>query len=48
MKKLRIEVIAYVCIAIVAGSVIWIKGDLFWLDTETKKYDKDDKGSGKK
>jgi len=37
MNKFRIEVVSYLLIAIAGGCVIWFKGDLFWLDTETKK-----------
>ncbi|EHP37669.1 hypothetical protein OR16_41506, partial [Cupriavidus basilensis OR16] len=37
MTKFRIDVFSYLLVALAAGSLIWFQGDLFWLDSETKK-----------
>jgi len=37
MIKFRIDVFSYLLVAIVGGCLIWFKGDMFWLDLETKK-----------
>src|SRR5438309_9083848 len=37
MTKFRIDVFSYLLVAIGAGGLIWFQGDLFWLDSETKK-----------
>ncbi|MGF6898848.1 ImcF-related family protein [Paraburkholderia sp. GAS348] len=37
MPKFRVEVFSYLLVAIAAGGLIWFKGDLFRLDTETKR-----------
>ncbi|NUA26473.1 ImcF-related family protein [Cupriavidus basilensis] len=37
MTKFRTDVFSYLLVAIVAGGLIWFQGDLFWLDSETKK-----------
>ncbi|GAB3626075.1 type VI secretion protein VasK [Pandoraea terrae] len=37
MTKFRIDVFSYLLVAIAVGALVWFKGDLFWLDTETKK-----------
>jgi type VI secretion system protein ImpL len=37
MKKFRIDLLSCVLASIVAGCLIWFKGDLFWLDSATSR-----------
>lgn len=37
MRKFRIDVLAYLLVAIVLGGLVWFRGEAFWLDTEGKK-----------
>ncbi|WP_225934256.1 hypothetical protein [Cupriavidus sp. EM10] len=37
MIKFRLDVFSYLLVAIVGGCLVWFKGDLFWLDSDTRR-----------